>query len=179
MLFLPRVSVAAGVTVAAVAELVGLVDHQDHRPIGWQQLEHGFVLGVEAPRFDNEEDEVDVGQRLRHAAVHRPVQRIGKAIPAGGKALVAACHQRESVSHSQRRGRRLRQCDARPLMRLDACAKTIVGSVGAPGLPQREKTGRANRLLHPGRPLVYSVEGAIGRPERRERRNCCQIVEQL
>jgi hypothetical protein len=45
----------------------GLVgDQPAHRP----------VTIVEAPRLDHEKDDIDFGQRLPHALVHHPIQRI-------------------------------------------------------------------------------------------------------
>ena len=62
----------------ALLQQVGLVDHQDHRPVLRQQTDDRLVLGVVAPGFDDEQYDIHVVQRLRDAAVHRAIQRVGK-----------------------------------------------------------------------------------------------------
>ena len=57
-----------------VLEPVGLVDHQHDRRAGRQQRDHGAIGITQSPRLDQQEHQVDVGQRLCHGAVHHAIE---------------------------------------------------------------------------------------------------------
>ena len=58
-------------------DLVNLVNRQNDRAFCRQKLDDRHVSGIKMFRIDNQHNDIDFGQSLRHAAIHRPVQGIG------------------------------------------------------------------------------------------------------
>ncbi len=57
--------------------MIDLVDRQNNRSFSRQEPKHGLVLSVETSCLNDKHNDIDIGQGLRDATVHRPVQGIG------------------------------------------------------------------------------------------------------